>query len=124
MVAEQATGTAAKAGAVEGVSRTEDKDAEELLAVMEHFGRYDLPEGMKKKGLQYSARRVPEDLAGLQWLRDSKAYRSSTCSRKYLVDVEFSGKSSKYLYCYDYEHDHPHLLGIYELRAGTWVENK
>jgi hypothetical protein len=122
MVAEQATGTAAKEGAGAGLSRTEDKDAEEILAVMEQFARHDLPDSMKTKGLQYSARRVPEDLAGLQWLRDSKTYRSSTCSRKYLVDVEFSGKSSKYLYCHD--QDSPRLLAIYELRAGTWVENK
>jgi hypothetical protein len=89
---------------------------------MEHFVRYDLQDAMKTKGLQYSARRVPKDLAGLQWLRDSTAYRSSTCSRKYLVDVEFSGKSSKYLYCY--EQNKPRLLTVYELKAGTWVERK
>jgi len=125
MVAEQASGTAAPAGdGFAGVSRAEDKDAEEILSVMEYFVRYDLPKTMKTKGLQYSARRAPEDLAGLQWLRSSTVYRSNTCSRKYLVDVEFSGKSSKYLYCYDYEHDHPHLLGIYELISGTWVEHK
>jgi hypothetical protein len=122
MVAEQASGTASPPGIDAGIPRKEDKDAEEILSVMEHFVRYDLPEGMKKKGLQYSARRVPEDLASLQWLRDSKAYRSSTCYRKYLVDVEFSGTSSKYLYCYD--QDQPHLLANYELKAGTWVENK
>jgi hypothetical protein len=122
MEAEQAAGTSAPAATDASVSRAADKDAEEILSVMEHFVRYDLPEGMKKKGLQYSARRVPKDLAGLQWLRGSTAYRSSTCTRTYLVDVEFSGKSSKYLYCYD--QDHPRLLGIYELNAGTWVEQK
>jgi hypothetical protein len=122
-MAEQASGTAATPGAdFASVPRTEDKDAEEILSVMEHFVRYDLQDAMKTKGLQYSARRVPKDLAGLQWLRDSTAYRSSTCSRKYLVDVEFSGKSSKYLYCY--EQNKPRLLTVYELKAGTWVEQK
>jgi len=109
--AEQASGTALSA---------KGRDEEELLALMEHFVRYDLPDSMKTKGLQYNARRVPEDLAGLQWLRGSKTYQSATCLRKYMVDVEFSGKSSKYLYCYD--QDKPRLISIYELKEGTWVE--
>ena len=121
MMAEQASGTAPLVKSGAGMPRAEDKDAEEIISVMEHFIRHDLPDAMKTKGLQYSARRVPEDLASLQWLRDSTVYRSSTCSRKYLVDVEFSGKSSKYLYCY--EQGKPRLLAIYELKAGTWVEN-
>jgi hypothetical protein len=122
MVAEQATGTTSAAGHAADASRKEDQDAEELLAVMEYFVRYDLPDTMKTKGLQYNTRRVPGDLAGLQWLRESKAYGSSVCSQKYLVDVEFSGRSSKYLYCYD--HDHPRLVAVYELQAGTWVETQ
>jgi hypothetical protein len=122
MVAEQASGTASPAGAAADASRKEDEDAEEILAVMEHFVRYDLPDGMKTKGLQYSARRVPEDLKGIQWLRDSTVYRSTACSRKYLVDVEFSGRSSKYLYCYD--RDRPRLVAVYEHKAGNWVETR
>jgi len=113
MMADQASGTAPSA---------KGKDAEELLAVMEQFARYDLPDAMKTKGLQYNARRVPENLADLQWLRESKAYQSNICPRKYMVDVEFSGRSSKYLYCYD--QDNPRLVAIYELKAGTWVETK
>jgi len=121
MVAEQASETAPSAKSGAGMSRAEDKDAEEILSVTEQFVRHDLPEDMKKKGLQYNVRRVPEGLSGLQWLRDSTVYRSSTCSRKYLVDVELSGRSSKYFYCYD--QDRPRLLAIYELKAGTWVES-
>jgi anti-sigma factor RsiW len=70
--------------------RVEDREAEEMLAVTEHFVRFDLPDAMKVKGLQLNTRRVPDGLAGLLWLRDMPAYRSSACTQKYLVDVEFS----------------------------------
>ena len=105
-----------------GAARAEDKEADAQLAVTEHFAKNDLPGHMKVKGLSFSVRKYPPDQTDLQWLPKTAAYRSQPCSDRYIVDVELSGKSSKYLYCY--ERSQVVLLGVFELRNEVWSERK
>lgn len=99
-----------------------DREADALLDVTEHFVKVDLPETMKKMGLQYHIRKFESGLADLGWMRETNAYRSKLCTSRYVVDVDLSGKLSKYLYCYD--RSQITLLGIYEFKDGTWSEIK
>ncbi len=100
----------------------EDREAEERLSVTEHFVGHDLRENMKVKGLQFVTRKVPDDLAGLEWLREMTAYRSVPCARRYIVDVELHGRSLQYLYCTD--RSKIKRLGVFELISGVWIELK
>lgn len=99
-----------------------DREAEEQLSVSEYFVKHDLEEASKVKGLQFIARKVPDDLSGLEWLRETAAYRSVPCDKRYIVDVELPGRSLKYLYCYD--RTHIRRLGVFELTSGVWVEQR
>ncbi len=99
-----------------------DREADVQLDVTEHFVKVDLPEKMKIKGLTYTIRKVEKDITDLGWMRESITYRSKLCTNRYVVDVDLSGKLSKYLYCYD--HSRITLLGVYELKDGTWSEIK
>ena len=134
MMSEQA---APKAGAVQppeaggkarsdkGQSRSAlstDREAEALLDITEYFVKNDLPENMKVRGLLYASRKFEKDLADLRWMQETNAYRSRPCVNRYVVDVDLSGRPSKYLYCYD--HSRITLLGIFELNNGTWSEIK
>lgn len=105
-----------------GKALNADREADALLDVTEHFVKVDLPENMKKKGLQYHTRKFDTGLADLGWMRETNAFRAGPCSNRYVVDVDLSGMLSKYLYCYD--HSRTRLLGIYELRHGTWSEKR
>ena len=132
MMAEQAAPSAGAGTSREGADRaaavagkvsdslSRDREAEAQLAVTEHFTKFDLPEKMKVKGLTFSARRFHRDLADLQWLPETAAYRSSACGDKYIVDVDLSGRSSKYLYCHDASG--VTLLGVFEAINGRWTE--
>jgi hypothetical protein len=134
LMLEQAAPTAgataqreAKREAVSDERKTEnvpsaDKEADVLLDITEHFVKIDLPERMKVKGLQYSTRKFQNGLTDLSWMQKMNAFRSNLCSNRYVVDVDFSGGLSKYLYCYD--RSRITLLGIYELKDGTWSEIK
>jgi hypothetical protein len=96
---------------------TAGREADDTLAVTEHFVRSDLPERMKVKGLRFSTRKIGDDTPGLQWLREMTAYRTAACANRFLVDVDLSGRSYKYLYCYD--RAGIRLLGVFELAAGV-----
>ena len=128
MMAEQAAPArdAARAAGQHGQKAktlsAEDRDAEDSLEVTEHFVRSDLPEKMKVQGLRFSTRKIGDDTQDLQWLREMSAYRSVSCTRKFLVDVELPGISLKYLYCYDRREIE--LLGIFGLANGVWSEKK
>ncbi len=135
VMAEQAAGAAPsterkRAAAAEsltarkGLSQVteEDREAEERLTLTEHFLNHDLQPTMKIKGLQFVTRKVPDDLSGLDWLREMKAYRSIPCAKRYIVDVELPGRSLKYLYCYD--RARIKLLGVFELISSVWMEQK
>jgi anti-sigma factor RsiW len=134
MMAEQA---APKAGAVQhpeaerkalsdkGQDRSTlstDREADALLDITEHFAKNDLPENMKVRALRYASRKFEKDLADLRWMQETSAYRSKPCVNRYVVDVDLSGRPSKYLYCYD--HSRITLLGVFELNNGTWSEIK
>jgi len=99
-----------------------DREANAQLAVTEQFAKHDLPGHMKIKGLSFSVRKYQPDQTDLQWLPKTSAYRSRPCSDRYLVDVELSGKLSKYLYCYD--RSKAVLIGVFELRDEVWSEHK
>ena len=100
-----------------------DKDADDILNVSEHFVKFDLPEKMKKKGLNYTTRKFEhDDITDLRWMLDTNAYRTKPCSDRYIVHVDFSGSKSKYLYCYD--RSQITLLGVYEFKEGAWSELK
>ena len=105
-----------------GKALSADTEAEALLDVTEHFVKVDLPEKMKKKGLQYRVRKYETGLADLAWLRKTNSFRANPCSSRYVVDVDLSGMLSKYLYCYD--HIPIRLLGIFELQQDTWSEKR
>ena len=100
----------------------DDREADNLLDVTEHFVKYDLPGHMKKEGLRYSTRKFTTDLPDLRWMQGTDIFRSAPCSLRYVVDVEFSGQQSKYLYCSD--RSRIRLLGIYELQQDTWSEKR
>jgi len=95
-----------------------DREADALLDITEHFVKNDLPENMKVRGLRYAARKFEEDLADIRWMQKTSAYRSRPCVNRYVVDVDLSGRPSKYLYCYD--HSRITLLGVFELNNGIW----
>ena len=97
-----------------------DKEADIQLDITEHFVKVDLPGKMKIKGLTYRTRKFEKDIEDLRWMQGSSAYRSKACSNRYVVDVDLSGKLSKYLYCYDQARIT--LLGVYELKDGAWTE--
>ena len=99
-----------------------DREADALLDITEHFVKNDLPENMKARGLRYASRKFEKDLADLRWMEETNAYRSRPCLNRYVVDVDLSGRPSKYLYCYD--HSRITLLGVFELNNGTWSEIK
>jgi hypothetical protein len=100
-----------------------DREADIRLDITEHFVKFDLPEKMKKKGLNYTTRKFETgDIADLRWMLDTNAYRTKPCSDRYVVHVDFSGSKSKYLYCYD--RSQITLLGVYEFKEGTWSEIK
>jgi hypothetical protein len=99
-----------------------DRDADALLDITEHFAKVDLPEKMKIKGLRYHSRKFETGLADQAWMLETNAYRSKYCAKRYVVDVDLSGKLSKYLYCYD--KSQITLLGVYELKEGIWSEMK
>lgn len=99
-----------------------DRDANIQLDITEHFVKYDLPEKMKIKGLSYTIRKFEKDIADLRWIQETGVYRSKPCSNRYVIDVELSGKLSKYFYCYD--RAQITLLGVYELEGGAWTEIK
>ena len=99
-----------------------DREADALLDITEHFVKNDLPENMKVRGLRYASRKFEKDLADLRWMQETNAYRSRPCISRYVVDVDLSGRPSKYLYCYD--HSRITLLGVFELNSGTWSEIK
>lgn len=99
-----------------------DREAEALLDVTEHFVKIDLNEKMKTKGLRYHTRKFETGPADLGWMRETSAFRASPCSKRYVVDVDLSGKLSKYLYCYD--QSRIRLLGIYEQRRDGWSEKR
>jgi hypothetical protein len=94
------------------------REVDALLDITEHFVKNDLPENMKVRGLRYDARKFEKDLADLRWMQETNAYRSRPCVNRYVVDVDLSGRLSKYLYCYD--HSRITLLGVFELNHGTW----
>lgn len=100
----------------------DDREADNILDVTEHFVKYDLPGHMKKQGLKYSARKFTMDLPDFRWMQETAPFRSAPCSLRYVVDVDFSGQRSKYLYCCD--QSRIRLLGIYELRQDTWSEKR
>ena len=123
--ASPARETARAAGKTERTAKTlsaADREAEDSLEVTEHFVRTDLPENRKVKGLRFSTRKIGDVTPELQWLREMPAYRTGSCTRKFLVDVELPGSSLKYLYCYD--NSQVRLLGTFELRKGKWSEIK
>jgi len=99
-----------------------DHEADALLDITEHFVKNDLPGNMKVRGLRYASRKFEKDLADLRWMQETNAYRSRPCISRYVVDVDLSGRPSKYLYCYD--HSRITLLGVFELNNGTWSEIK
>jgi hypothetical protein len=99
-----------------------DREADALLDITEHFVKNDLPENMKVRGLRYASRKFEKDLADLRWMQETNAYRYRPCVNRYVVDVDLSGRPSKYLYCYD--HSRIILLGVFELNNGTWSEIK
>jgi len=99
-----------------------DRDAEDSLEITEHFVRTDLPEKMKVQGLRFGTRMINDSTPDLQWLREMPAYRTASCARRFLVDVELPGSSLKYLYCYD--NSQVRLLGTFEFRNGKWSEIK
>jgi len=99
-----------------------DREADALLDITEHFVKNDLPEKMKVRGLRYASRKFEKDLADLRWMQETNAYRSRPCVNRYVVDVDLSGRPSKYLYCYD--QSRITLLGVFELNNGTWSEIK
>jgi hypothetical protein len=99
-----------------------DRDADIQLDITEHFVKFDLPEKMKKKGLNYVTRKFEEDIMDLRWMQDTNAYRTKPCSDRYVVHVDFSGSKSMYLYCHD--RSQITLLGIFKLEGGTWLEIK
>jgi hypothetical protein len=128
MRAEQAAPARESARATGKAERTAktlsaaDRDAEDSLEVTEHFVRTDLPEKMKVQGLRFNTRMISDSTPDLQWLREMPAYRTGSCARRFLVDVELPGSSLKYLYCYD--NSQVRLLGTFDLRNGTWSEIK
>jgi hypothetical protein len=99
-----------------------EREADAQLAVTEQFAKNDLPGHMKIKGLSFSVRKYQPDQTDLQWLPKTAAYRSQPCSDRYIVDVDLSGKLSKYLYCYD--GSKALLIGVFELRDEVWSEHK
>jgi hypothetical protein len=99
-----------------------DREAETLLEVTEHFVKVDLPENMKRKGLRYHTRKFDPGLTDLRWMGETKTFRASPCSNRYVVDVDLSGRLAKYLYCYD--RSRIRLLGVYELRQDGWTEQQ
>ena len=111
--------TASEGRKVKKASAT-DKEADIQLDITEHFAKVDLPGKMKIKGLTYRTRKFEKDIEELRWMQGSSAYRSKACSNRYVVDVDLSGKLSKYLYCYDQARIT--LLGVYELKDGAWTE--
>jgi hypothetical protein len=134
MMAEQAAPAAgaeqqlrAKSKSVPDGRRTKnfvaaDREADIQIDITEHFVKFDLPEKMKKKGLSYRIRKFENDIADLRWLEETNAFRAKPCSSRYVMDVELTGKLSKYFYCYD--RSRITLLGIYERKEGTWSEIK
>ncbi|NTW60676.1 MAG: hypothetical protein HGA43_16110, partial [Nitrospirae bacterium] len=98
------------------------READALLDITEHFVKNDLPGNLKVRGLRYASRKFERDLADLRWMQETNAYRSRPCINRYVVDVDLSGRPSKYLYCYD--HSRITLLGVFELNKGTWSEIK
>jgi hypothetical protein len=101
---------------------SEDKEAEARLNITEYFVKFDLPEKMKIRGLTYTIRKFEEGLSDQLWLRETISQRDKLCTNRYVVDVELSGKLSKYFYCYD--KSQITLLGVYVLKEGTWSEMK
>jgi hypothetical protein len=99
-----------------------DREADIQLDITEHFVKFDLPEKMKRKGLNYVIRKFEKDIADLRWLQDTNAYRTKPCSVRYVIQVDFSGSKSMYLYCHD--RSQITLLGIYKLEEGAWSEIK
>jgi Putative zinc-finger/Predicted integral membrane protein (DUF2275) len=99
-----------------------DREADALLDITEHFVKNDLPENMKVRGLRYTTRKFEKDLADLRWMQETNTYRSRPCVNRYVVDVDLSGRPSKYLYCYD--RSRITLLGVFELNNATWSEIK
>jgi hypothetical protein len=100
----------------------EDREADIQLDIIEHFVQYDLPEKMRIQGLKYSIRKFEKDIVGLRWMQETNAYRSKPCLNRYVIDVELSGKFSKYFYCHD--QSQITLLGIFEQRQDTWSEKQ
>jgi hypothetical protein len=134
MMAEQAAPTAgaaqpteAKRKAVSEEHNTKnalsaDKEADARLNIIEHFGKFDLPVSMKVKGLTYTIRKFEPDPADQVLMLETSSHRFKLCSNRYVVDVDLSGKLSKYLYCYD--KSQITLLGVYELKQDTWSKIK
>jgi hypothetical protein len=96
------------------------EEAEEINAVTVHFVQKDLPADMKVKGLSFVTYKYSEDLPSLQWIKESRAFKRNPCNNRYLVDVDLSGHSSKYLYCYD--RSQIKLLGVYKRINDAWSE--
>ena len=105
-----------------GKSLPLDKEGDALLDITEHFIKVDLPQAMKKKGLQYYTRRFDTGFTDIEWMVRTEAFRTNACSNRYVVDVDFSGMLSKYLYCYD--QSRIRLIGFYEFQRNTWHEMK
>jgi hypothetical protein len=107
-----------------GVKKTlsANRDADAQLDITEHFVKFDLPERMKIKGLTYTIRKFEPGPADQVLMLEKSSPRFKLCSSKYVIDVDLSGQLSKYLYCYDKARIT--LLGVYELKEGTWSEIK
>jgi len=75
---------------------------------------------MKVKGLSFTTYKFHENLPGLQWIKETRAVKRNPCSNRYLVDVDLSGRSLKYLYCY--ANSQIKLLGVYERINDAWTE--
>jgi hypothetical protein len=108
----------------EGTAGNEDLvgHVDAMHIVTAYFWEHDLRQDMKVRGLQYVTRRLPDDLAGVEWLVEMRSYRKTPCKDRYIVDVELSGLSSKYLYCY--ESGKVRLIGVYDLVSAVWMERK
>jgi hypothetical protein len=104
-----------------GNEESADED-QAMHAVTAYFREHDLRQNMKVRGLQYVTRELPDDLVGVEWLAEMQSYRMTPCRSRYIVDVEISGVSSKYLYCYDSGRVRP--IGVYDLVSAVWVERK
>lgn len=118
----EAARNAGKAGRKAKALGAADREADDTLDVTEHFVRTDLPEKMKVKGLQFNTRKIGDETPDLQWLREMPSYRTKPCENRFLVDVDLSGSSSKYLYCSD--RSGIRLLGVFERANGIWSEKK